>query len=149
MDAAVEALWCGFQKRWQSAEFEGPCVMLLEVLFGAENVERTAGSGERGADAICTFIDPLGVQHRTAVQIKMWDGEIRSTRPLDQLAVAFMAYEGITAGVIFTTAMSVSEKFEEARRALETKVGKPVHVIVRKKVLQLFLTHLSDVLDEQ
>ena len=102
--SAIEAAgWEALQKQFHGAEFERPCVLLLEALYGDENVEHTGGSGERGADAICTYTAPLGVVHRLAVQIKMWSWDASWTRPLEQIRQAHGAYEGITAGVILST----------------------------------------------
>jgi hypothetical protein len=61
--------WERFRFYFQGAEFEAPCVRLLETLYGEGNVEHTGGKNENGADAICSYRDPLGVPHRVAVQI--------------------------------------------------------------------------------
>jgi Restriction endonuclease len=146
--ATIEAAtWEALQKQFHGAEFERPCVLLLEALYGDENVEHTGGSGERGADAICTYADPLGVVHRLAVQIKMWSWDADWTRPLDQLRQAYGAYDGITGGVILSTSERVSDRFEARRRDLETELHMPIRVILRSELIRLFVTHLPVLMD--
>jgi hypothetical protein len=146
--SAVEAAtWEALQKQFHGAEFERPCVLLLELLYGDENVEHTGGSGERGADAICNYTDPLGLSHRLAVQIKMWNWDADWTRPLEQIRQAYEAYDGITGGVILSTSERVSDRFEAHRRALETELHIPVKVILRGELLRLFIAHLPDLVE--
>jgi len=144
--SAVEvATWEALQKQFHGAEFERPCVLLLEALYGDGNVEHTGGSGERGADAIVTHDDPLGVTHRLAVQIKMWSWDADWTRPLEQIRQASGAYEGITGGVILSTSERVSERFEEHRRKLEAEVRIPIRVVLRQELVRLFVAHLPEI----
>ena len=127
---------------FQGAEFEDPCIRLLEAIYGEENVEHTAGRNENGADAICTYRDPLGVPHRVAVQIKMWEGDADWTRPLEQIRRAVDSYEGITSGVILSTAERATARFEEERVKLQKELGLPVRVLLRHELLRLFIRHL-------
>jgi hypothetical protein len=144
--SAVEvATWEALQKQFHGAEFERPCVLLLEALYGDGNVEHTGGSGERGADAIVTHDDPLGVTHRLAVQIKMWSWDADWTRSLEQIRQASGAYEGITGGVILSTSERVSERFEEHRRKLEAEVRIPIRVVLRQELVRLFVAHLPEI----
>jgi predicted Mrr-cat superfamily restriction endonuclease len=139
------AAWKSVAHHFQGPELEKPCVTVLKRIFGEENVERTAGSGERGADAICTYKDPLGIEHRIAVQIKMWDLETAWTRPLEQIREAYNSYDGITSAVIISTTDGASEDFEKARRALENEIHIPVRMIFKKELLRLLITHLPNV----
>lgn len=134
--------WEQLKHHYHGAEFEAPCVRLLEALYGEENVEHTGGKNERGADAICTYKDPLGVPHRVAVQIKMWSWEADWTRPLEQIKQAYESYDGITAGVILSTSDSVSKKFEAEREKLAHDLHIPIRVLLRRDVMRLFLAHL-------
>ena len=142
------ATWREFQHHYKGAEFEKPCVMLLKSLYGEDNVEHTGGKNERGADAICSYIDPLSVEHRVAVQIKMWEWDADWTRPLDQIRQAYHAYEGITAAVIFSTSEKTTNSFEAARAKLEKELRIPVRVILRKELLKLFISHLPKIVVE-
>jgi hypothetical protein len=142
LGSARAAAWNEIVRQFHGAEFERPCVLLLESLYGEGNVEHTGGSGERGADAICTFIDPLGISHRLAVQIKMWSWDADWTRPLDQIRQAHAAYEGITGGVILSTSERVTEHFEAERRAIETELRIPVRVVLRDELVDLFVANL-------
>ena len=148
LEGLERAAWESLVHHYHGAEFEKPCVMLLESLYGEENVEHTGGSGERGADAVCRHTDPLGVQHRLAVQVKMWEWDAAWTRPLDQIRQAYRAYEGITAGVIIATSETASNGFEAARVALEKELRIPVQVILRKDLLRLFIAHLPEIVGE-
>jgi hypothetical protein len=145
LSAVEAATWEALQKQFHGAEFERPCVLLLEALYGDGNVEHTGGSGERGADAIVTHADPLGVSHRLAVQIKMWSWDADWTRPLEQIRQASVAYEGITGGVILSTSERVSERFEEHRRKLETELRIPIRVVLRQELVRLFVAHLPEI----
>ncbi|MDC0750004.1 restriction endonuclease [Polyangium mundeleinium] len=134
--------WERFKFHFQGAEFEAPCVRLLETLYGEGNVEHTGGKNENGADAICTYRDPLGVPHRVAVQIKMWSWDTDWTRPLQQIKKACQSYEGITSGVILSTSERVTPGFETARTELQKELGLPVRVVLRRELLRLFIHHL-------
>lgn len=127
---------------FQGAEFEKPCVRLLEALYGEGSVEHTGGRNENGADAICSYPDPLGVPHRVAVQIKMWTWDADWTRPLQQIKKAVESYEGITAGVILSTSEKVTPKFEAERVKLEKELHLPIRVVLRRALLRLFIRHL-------
>jgi hypothetical protein len=142
LDAAQAAAWDEIHRQYHGAEFERPCVLLLEALYGEGNVEHTGGSGERGADAICTFNDPLGIPHRLAVQIKMWSWDAGWTRPLEQIKQAYGAYEGITGGIILSTSEGVTHEFEERRLELEAELRIPIRVILRDELVQLFVANL-------
>ncbi len=142
LNAAEGAAWEELVRQFHGAEFERPCVLLLEALYGEGNVEHTGGSGERGADAICTFTDPLGIPHRLAVQIKMWSWDAGWTRPLDQIKQAYGAYEGITGGVILSTSEGVTDRFEERRSELEAELKIPIRVILRDELVRLFVANL-------
>jgi hypothetical protein len=134
--------WQQLQHDFHGAEFEEPCVRLLEAIFGEGAVEHTGGKNENGADAICTYADPLGVTHRIAVQIKMWEGKASWTHPLNQIRKAVESYEGITSGVVISTTEGVTDEFEQARVKLEKELGIPVRILLRRDVLRLFIRHL-------
>ncbi len=142
LSAVEAATWEALQKQFHGAEFERPCVLLLEALYGDDKVEHTGGSGERGADAIVTHVDPLGVVHRLAVQIKMWTWDADWTRPLEQIRQAHGAYEGITGALILSTSERVTDRFEERRREIETELRIPVKVVLRQELVRAFLSHL-------
>lgn len=134
--------WEKLRFHYHGATFEEPCVRLLEAIYGEGSVEHTGGKNENGADAICTYRDPLGIAHRVAVQIKMWEGDADWVRPLDQIRRAVDSYDGITSGVVLSTAERVTEKFEQARAKLEKELGLPVRVLLRAELLRLFIQHL-------
>lgn len=139
------AAWASIQRQYQGAEFERPCVMLLEALYGEDNVEHTGGTGERGADAVCRYVDPLGVKHGVAAQIKMWEWDAAWTRPLEQIREAYSAYEGITAGAIMATCERATPEFENARTTLEKELGIPIRLILRRELLHLLIAHLPQI----
>lgn len=139
--------WGALQRSFKGNEFERPCVMLLEALYGEDSIEHTAGPSEKGADVICSFTDPLGIPSRVAVQIKMWDWDADSTSPLHQLRQAFESYD-ITSGVVMTTSEKTTDSFEEERKQLEVDLGIPIKVITRKELIKLILTHLPKLFQE-
>jgi hypothetical protein len=136
--------WEALGHHYQGPEFEEPCVMLLKALYGEDNVEHTSGRGERGADVVCHYADPLGVEHRLVVQVKMWQWEMNWTRPLQQIEEAYAAYEGITAGAILSTSERMTPEFEAAWAELETRLRIPIRVVLREDLLRLFIAHLPD-----
>ena len=142
LTSAEKAAWSEIIRQFHGSEFERPCILLLESLYGEGNVEHTGGSSERGADAICTFTDPLGLVHRLAVQIKMWSWDADWIRPLEQIRQAYDAYDGITGGVILSTSERVTDRFETQRAQLEADLRIPVRVILRDELVRLFLAHL-------
>jgi len=147
LSALETAGWRELESHFHAAEFERPCVQLLQSIYGEENVEHTGGANEQGADAICSHTDPLGIPHRVAVQIKMWSWDADSTEPLEQIQRAFESYEGITAGAILTTAERTTRAFERARKSLERKLRAPIRVFVRQDVLRLLLTNLTKLVE--
>lgn len=142
LQALEHEAWERLKFHFHGAEFEEPCVRLLEAIYGEGNVEHTAGRGENGADAICTYDDPLGIPHRVAVQIKMWDGDADWERPLEQIRRAVDSYEGITSGVILSTAERATKRFDAARVKLQKELGVPVRLLLRRELIQLFIKHL-------
>ena len=131
---------------FRGAEFEPPCGALLEALYGTPNVEHTGGPKEKGADFICTSTDPLGVEHKVAVQVKHWHGSADLAQPLGQIRRAFDGYN-IAAGVIFTLLDEERAEDAEARVALEKELGIPVRVVLRDEALDLFLEHLPGLIE--
>lgn len=144
MNALDEHGWSLLKDHFQGGEFEKPCVRLLEALYADATVEHTGGPKEKGADVICSYLDPLGIPNRVAVQIKMWTGEAGWTRPLQQLKKAVESYDGITAGVLISTAVGGTKEFEAERNRLQEELGIPIHALWKKDVVRLFLRHLPD-----
>ena len=73
-DLATTAIEKELRKKFHGSEFERPVEMLLKQIYGEENVERHAGRSEHGADFVCLSKDGLGIEHKVAVQVKMWEG---------------------------------------------------------------------------
>ena len=141
---AATAIEDGLRRRFQGAEFEKPVKMLLDRIYGEENVETHAGRTERGADFICSLTDGLGVQYNVAIQVKMFRGTVASLDPLDQIRCAHENYEKIGAGVVLTMAENFAEDFRARKEALERELSIPIHLLSSKEVVDLFLKHLPD-----
>ena len=143
-DALKAHLWQQLQRRFRGQEFEGPCGRLLELLY--DEVERTAGPGERGADFVCSFSDGLGVPHNVAVQVKMWTDELGDdlAGPIEQIKRAYLHYPEITSAVIITTLESIGGRAEHDVERLSGELGVPVRVVLRDDLLELFLRHLPE-----
>ena len=129
--------------QFHGAEFEEPCIDLLNGLFGKRSVEPVGGSHENGADAICRYRDPLGAYHNIAVQIKMWEGHANIEEPLKQIKKAYESYPGITSGVILTTAKDIDNLEEEVEK-MESEIKIPIRVIYGTELMRMFLKYLSD-----
>jgi hypothetical protein len=145
--SARDALWTTIQKRFQGHELELPCVRLLEAIYGKGSVEHTGGCAEKGADAVVTHIDELGLSHCIVVQMKMWDGEASSLHPLDQIRQAVASRDLVTGGVVLSTAKRSTADFEATRARLEAELGIPVRTIWRDELLTLFLRHLPGLVE--
>lgn len=143
-DALKTHLWQQLQRRFRGEEFEGPCGSLLELLY--DEVERTAGPGERGADFVCSFSDGLGVPHNVAVQVKMWTDELGDdlAGPIEQVKRAYLHYPEITSAVIITTLERVGSRAARDVERLGEELGVPVRVVLRDDLLDLFLRHLPE-----
>lgn len=138
----TEQLWGHLHSEFQSAEFEKPCFRLLQALY--ESVDHTAGVKERGADFICGYSDGLGIPHRVVVQVKMWEGEGKLDRPIEQIRQACLNYDAITSAAIFTTLDAVDESSEHHIKQLSKELGIPVKLLLKDEVLELFLQHLPE-----
>jgi hypothetical protein len=141
--------WELFQQRFQGKEFEQPCTLLLRALYGDESVEVTSGRSEHGADAICRFTDPLGVENQVVVQIKMWDLEADRTRPLDQIRDAYVTYQGTTAGVVLSTSNDMTPRFVEELERLKNDLRIPIRVILREELMRLFIRYLPELVPDK
>lgn len=135
------------KNKYHGSEFEAPIEKLLEKIY--LNVEKRAGAGEKGADFICDFTDGLGVPYKVAVQVKMWEGETDWERPLKQIKKASNNYENISAGVIITTAESISKDFEENKSKLEGELNIPIMIIDKRKLTNVFLKYLPEFIESE
>ena len=145
-DLATTAIEKELRKKFHGSEFEKPVEMLLKQIYGEENVERHAGRSEHGADFVCLSTDGLGIEHKVAVQVKMWEGTAASYLPLDQIRRAHENHEKIGAGVILTMAEDFEEDFKEKKKCLEKELSIPIDLLGRKKVVDLFMKHLPDLI---
>lgn len=143
-DALKAHLWEQLERRFRGEEFERPCGRLLDLLY--EEVEYTAGSGENGADFICSYSDGLGVPHNVAVQVKMWTDELGNdlTAALEQLKRAYLYYPEITSGVVITTLEGIGGRSTLESESLSKELGIPIRIVSRDDLLDLFLRHLPD-----
>lgn len=143
-DALKARLWEQLVRRFRGEEFEGPCGRLLDLLY--EEVEYTAGSGENGADFICSYSDGLGVPHNVAVQVKMWTDELGNdlTAALEQLKRAYLYYPEITSAVVVTTLEDIGERSTLGSESLSKELGIPIRIVSRDDLLDLFLRHLPE-----
>ncbi len=143
-DALKAHLWKQLEQRFRGEEFEGPCGRLLDLLY--EEVEHTAGTGENGADFICSYSDGLGVPHNVAVQVKMWTNERGNdlTEALEQLKRAYLYYPEITSAVVITTLEDTGGRSTRGSESLSKELGIPIRIVLRDDLLNLFLRHLPE-----
>lgn len=135
-------LWEHIDHGFQGSEFEEVCETLLKQIY--ENVERTAGPKERGADFICDSTDGLKISYRVAIQVKKWSGESDLSHPLAQIKEAYSNYEGITSAAIITTLESIDEAAESAVRNLSDELHIPINVLLKEDVLDLLMRSLDE-----
>ncbi len=111
-----------------------------------EEVEHTAGSGENGADFICSYSDGLGVPHNVAVQVKMRTDDLGNdlTAALKQLKRAYLSYPEITSAVVITTLEDIGSRSTLGSESLSKELGIPVRIVSRDDLLDLFLRYLPE-----
>jgi len=105
-------------------------------------VEHRGGRGEHGADLLVSLTDPVGLIHKIAVQVKMFEKELAGVRGLDQLAEAREWY-GTVNGLLVTTAETVSEDVNRRHREL-TDEGMNIKIITRADLLQHMVRFLGE-----
>ena len=145
-DAAAAALEAELRAKYHGSEFEDPVEALLGRIYGCDNVVKSAGSHEHGADFLCSLTDGLGVEHRIAVQVKMWEGTATWSQPLEQIRTAHASYDAIGAGVVMAMVEDFDDEFRANRDRLEAELSIPVHLIGTSEIVDLFMEHLPDLL---
>ena len=143
-ELAATSIEEGLRDRFEGAEFEKPVKMLLDRIYGEGNVETHAGPREHGADFVFSYTDRLRIQHKAAVQVKMFRDTAASLDPLDQIRRAHGNYEGIDEGIVLTMAEDFEEDFMARREDLEKELSIPIHLLSSKEVVDLFMKHLPD-----
>lgn len=141
-EAVRAAAWKAVRERYHGAQFEQLVLTLFRQIYSGGRVEHWGGRSEQGADLIVFMQDPLGLEYKIAVQVKLFDGVIDDTHALDQIAQARKAHR-VDAGVVVTTATEASERFEERRSALEAELGIDIKVIDRDEFTMLLMEHLG------
>ncbi len=115
---------------------------MLAKVYGVEEemIDNKRGRADRGADLICRFIDPLGLEHSIAVQVKMGGGQYSWEKAFNQIDRVASGEDHITAAVI----MDIDEKpsdIEERRTDLEAKLNIPISLIAGNDFARLILTN--------
>jgi len=145
--ALVDFAYEKLLEKYQGREFEDPVRRILERVYGS--VEDTSGPKEHGADLICEQLDALGIPHRIAVQVKMWQGTMDDQHPLQQIKTAVASYESVSAGVIVTVAQSYTDTFQSALEAMQRELGIHIKVILREELCTLLLQYCSDIIGDR
>lgn len=101
----------------------------------------SGGSAERGADFVCTHLDPLGTQHTVAVQVKMHAGDA-DPRALDQLARARAEYPSSLRASSLRPPSASPGTWPPPGPNSEENLGIPIRMILRRELLELFLRYL-------
>lgn len=117
-EAVRRAAWQHIESKYKGAEFEHLVHRLFECIYRDGRVEHWGGAGEKGADLIVFTRDPLGIEYKIAVQVKLHEGTEGDTTALDQIEKA-RKHHRVDAGVVVTTAEQMSEPFLARREALE------------------------------
>ena len=145
---AVTAIEKELRSKFQGGEFEKPVKTLLERIYGEGNVETHAGPKEHGADFICSSTDGLGIEHKLAVQVKMWHGTADWQEPLNQIRRAYENHEDIGAGVVLTMARDFSEDFKKSKELLAKDLSIPIRLLNKNDDVDLFMKQLPDLVPE-
>ncbi len=140
--AMRKAAWENIQSRYKGAEFEQLVHLLFQRVYKDGRVEHWGGAGEKGADLIVFTQDPLGLEFKIAVQIKLHDGVHDDTHALEQIRQAGQSHQ-VDAGVIVTTAVETSVEFERRREALAAELEIDIRVITRDEFVGLLMTYLG------
>lgn len=141
-EAVRAAAWKAVRERYHGAQFEQLVLTLFRGIYEGGRVEHWGGRSEQGADLIVFTRDPLGLEFKIAVQVKLHEGVDDDTHALDQIAQARKAHR-VDAGVVVTTATETSERFETRRAALEEELGIDIKVIDRDEFTVLLMEHLG------
>jgi len=136
------ATWAGIVKRYKAEELEHLVHHLLQQIYAGGRVEHWGGAGEKGADLIVFTRDPLDLEFKIAVQVKMHRGTDDDLHSLEQIKLARQHHK-VDAGIVITTADEVSARFEERRAALEAELQIDIRVIMKRELLQLVLRNLT------
>jgi hypothetical protein len=144
VDATQRATWEAIRAQYKAAELEHLVLRVLQGVYADGDVQHWGGAGEKGADLIVTSRDPLGLEFRIGVQVKMHLGVDDDLHSLEQIKVA-AKYHRLDAGIVVTTAQSVTERFETRREALEAELGIDIRVMLRDEFLKLVLRHAGGV----
>ena len=143
--AMNDAAWEKVRERYKAAEFEALVLRVFRQIYdhgGTGRVEHWGGAGEKGADLIVFTQDPLGLEFKIAVQVKLHDGQHDDVHALEQIKWAHSAHH-VDAGVVLTTATTLSERFATHKQALEAELKIDVLVLPRDDFLRLLMTHLG------
>jgi Restriction endonuclease len=141
-EAVRHAAWKHISEKYKGAEFEHLVRRLFECIYKDGRVEHWGGAGEKGADLIVFTQDPLGIEYKIAVQVKLHEGMEDDAKPLSQIKQA-REYHKVDAGVVVTTAEQMSETFQARREALEEELGIDIRVVVRDEFVELVMAHLG------
>jgi hypothetical protein len=137
------AAWTSIVARYRGAEFEKLVHELFRRIYATGKVEHWGGPSEHGADLIVFTRDPLGLEYKVAVQVKLHEGTHDDTTALEQIAEARQVHR-VDAGVVVTTAEETSPAFEQKRAKLEDDLGIDIRVITRDEFVELVLAHLGN-----
>lgn len=138
--AMSAAAWDGIRSKYKGAELEKLVLRVLGKVY--DRIEHWGGAGEKGADLIAFTQDPLGLEFKIGVQVKLHEGQDDDTTSLNQIKWARAAH-GIDAGIVLTTATSLGEGFVKRHDELQTELGIDIRVITRDEFVRLLLTHLG------
>ncbi|MGF6905804.1 restriction endonuclease [Fusobacterium sp. PH5-44] len=120
---------------------------LLKKISNVKNVERKSGSSDKGGDLICVYdtgmTDIFGIEkyEKCAIQVKSYEGTIDVETAIKDLERVFEYDPQITCGIIMTTALKTSERFESALDGLIEKTGKDISIIYGKDLAKWIIKY--------
>lgn len=145
LDHTLAALIGRLRRDFRSNQLEEPVHRLLREVFDGATVEKTAGSGEHGADFIVRERDRFQHERATVIQLKDYEEVLSGERPLAQVREACSWWAPVSAAVILSTAAREDGDFAKARDELAEELGIPVTVVLGDQLARWFLANLEAV----
>jgi len=127
---------------------EALVLKILKKLPGVTDVRK--GPDVNGADLDMEFESGLGIEgmqktELCAVQVKSYEGDIGYAQAIKDIERAFASNPDYTCGLIVSTALKMTESFEEQLNELRRKTKKDIGVLIGADLSRLLIKYLEDI----
>lgn len=127
------------QKAHSGKHLEELIQSILEDIPNVTNIERKSGSSDKGGDIIFNYVSEFGdifglgvIEEKIAIQVKSYEETIDHSQAITDLKNVFNFDPELTTGIIMTTAIDVSEKFNNELDRLKEDTKKNISIIYGK-----------------